>query len=70
MRTRVDGMSRTRTPARMAGASSGLLSLAVKAQGAPRVMPRDAASREALKRVGERPERLGPVGDSRRPSSR
>ena len=45
----------------MAGASAGLLFLASKAQEAARVMPRDAASREALQRIGERRERLGPV---------
>jgi hypothetical protein len=31
-----------------------------EAEKAPRTLPRDPASREALKSVGERPERLGP----------
>jgi hypothetical protein len=36
-----------------------------RAEKAPRTLPRDPASREALKSVGERPERLGPPRSTR-----
>jgi hypothetical protein len=44
----------------------GAIAAAIEqAEKAPRTLPRDPASREALKSVGERPERLGPPRTSR-----
>jgi hypothetical protein len=44
----------------------GAIAAAIEeAEKAPRTLPRDPASREALKSVGERPERLGPPCISR-----
>ncbi len=44
----------------------GAIAAAIEeAENAPRTLPRDPASREALKSVGERPERLGPPRKTR-----
>jgi hypothetical protein len=45
----------------------GAIGAAIEAaEKAPRTLPRDPASREALVAMGERPERLGPPGTPRK----